>query len=502
MAQVRVTVDGVNYADDVEPRMLLVYYLRERLGKTGTLVGCDTSNCGACTVHLNGQSVKSCSVLAVQADGGEVTTIEGIARDGKLHPVQEAFREHHALQCGYCTPGMIMQAIDLLGDNPDPDEREVREGIEGNLCRCTGYQNIVRAIQGAAQKMKPGADQARRRATACRWPEEATEMTTTAEPTTPRDRQGPGPQGGRAADHRAHPLDRQHQPQRACCTSRWCAARSRTAGSPGSTSTRPSRCPAWSPSTPAPTSTPSSPACPAAGRSTPRPPRRGTSRSPWTPCASPVRSSPSWWPATPASAKDATEAVEVDYDPIDPVLDMEAALGRRLRRGPPRSRQQQVGDLPVRLGRRRHHLRADRRRRHRRRRGRPRLGRGQAPVAAAAADPGVHGAPLRGRRPDRRAADHVVVHPGAAHPAHDARAHPRPARAEAAGDRPRRGRRLRRQAAGASRRRSSPCWWPAGWASRSSGPRPVRSRWCRPTTAATRSRTSRSPPSGTAASPR
>ena len=158
MTQVRVTVDGVNYADDVEPRTLLVYYLRERLGKTGTLVGCDTSNCGACTVHLNGQSVKSCSVLAVQADGGEVTTIEGIARDGQLHPVQEAFREHHALQCGYCTPGMIMQAIDLLGDNPDPDERAVREGIEGNLCRCTGYQNIVRAIQGAAQKMKPGAE--------------------------------------------------------------------------------------------------------------------------------------------------------------------------------------------------------------------------------------------------------------------------------------------------------------------------------------------------------
>ena len=156
MTQVRVTVDGVNYADEVEPRTLLVYYLRERLGKTGTLVGCDTSNCGACTVHLNGQSVKSCSVLAVQADGGEVTTIEGIARDGKLHPVQEAFNENHALQCGYCTPGMIMQAIDLLGDNPDPDEAEVREGIEGNLCRCTGYQNIVRAVQAAADKMKPG----------------------------------------------------------------------------------------------------------------------------------------------------------------------------------------------------------------------------------------------------------------------------------------------------------------------------------------------------------
>jgi carbon-monoxide dehydrogenase small subunit len=157
MTQVQITVDGVNYADDVEPRTLLVHYLREGLGKTGTLVGCDTSNCGACTVHLNGQSVKSCSVLAVQADGGEVTTIEGIARDGKLHPVQEAFHESHALQCGYCTPGMIMQSIDLLADNPDPTEHEVREGIEGNLCRCTGYQNIVRAVRGAAEKMKPGA---------------------------------------------------------------------------------------------------------------------------------------------------------------------------------------------------------------------------------------------------------------------------------------------------------------------------------------------------------
>ncbi|HLU55508.1 MAG TPA: (2Fe-2S)-binding protein [Pseudonocardia sp.] len=157
MAQVRVTVDGVEYVDDVEPRMLLVYYLRERLGKTGTVIGCDTSNCGACTVHLNGQSVKSCSVLAVQADGAEITTIEGLARDGELHPVQKAFNECHALQCGYCTPGMIMQAVDLLADNPDPDEQAVREGLEGNLCRCTGYQNIVRAVQSAARAMKPGA---------------------------------------------------------------------------------------------------------------------------------------------------------------------------------------------------------------------------------------------------------------------------------------------------------------------------------------------------------
>jgi carbon-monoxide dehydrogenase small subunit len=157
MAQVRVTVDGVEYVDDVEPRMLLVYYLRERLGKTGTVVGCDTSNCGACTVHLDGHSVKSCSVLAVQADGCEITTIEGLARDGELHPVQRAFNECHALQCGFCTPGMIMQAVDLLADNPDPDERAVREGLEGNLCRCTGYQNIVRAVQSAAQAMKPAA---------------------------------------------------------------------------------------------------------------------------------------------------------------------------------------------------------------------------------------------------------------------------------------------------------------------------------------------------------
>src|SRR3954463_7479170 len=151
--RISVTVDGVRYADDVEPRTLLVYYLRERLGKTGTVVGCDTSNCGACTVLLDGRSVKSCSVLAVQADGCEITTIEGLTPNGELHPVQRAFHENHALQCGFCTPGMIMQAIDLLNDNPDPSEAEVREGIEGNLCRCTGYQNIVRAVQQAAAEM-------------------------------------------------------------------------------------------------------------------------------------------------------------------------------------------------------------------------------------------------------------------------------------------------------------------------------------------------------------
>ncbi|OZM70109.1 carbon monoxide dehydrogenase [Amycolatopsis antarctica] len=155
--RITVTVDGTSYTDDVEPRTLLVHYLRERLGKVGTVVGCDTSNCGACTVHLDGQSVKSCSVLAVQADGAEVGTIEGLARDGKLHPVQQAFHDNHALQCGFCTPGMIMQSLDLLAENPDPDEQAVREGIEGNLCRCTGYQNIVRAVRDAAHHMRPGA---------------------------------------------------------------------------------------------------------------------------------------------------------------------------------------------------------------------------------------------------------------------------------------------------------------------------------------------------------
>jgi carbon-monoxide dehydrogenase small subunit len=149
MTRITVMVDGVSYVDDVEPRLLLVHYLRERLGKTGTPVGCDTSNCGACTVHLNGMSVKSCSVLAVQADGGEITTIEGLA-NGEWHPLQKAFHSEHALQCGYCTPGMIMAAADLLRDNPHPTDQEIRDGLEGNLCRCTGYQNIVRAVRRAS----------------------------------------------------------------------------------------------------------------------------------------------------------------------------------------------------------------------------------------------------------------------------------------------------------------------------------------------------------------
>jgi carbon-monoxide dehydrogenase small subunit len=155
VTQISVRVDGVGYTDEVEPRTLLVHYLREQLGKVGTVVGCDTSNCGACTVHLDGEAVKSCSVFAVQADGRAVTTIEGITQDdGGLHPMQKAFHELHGLQCGFCTPGMIMAAIDLVGDNPDPSEDEVREGIEGNLCRCTGYQNIVRAVQAAAAELR------------------------------------------------------------------------------------------------------------------------------------------------------------------------------------------------------------------------------------------------------------------------------------------------------------------------------------------------------------
>lgn len=159
MAEITVKVDGVERTDDVEGRLLLVHYLRDVCGKVGTVVGCDTSNCGACTVHLNGQSVKSCSVLAVQADGSDVLTVEGLADtvESELHPIQEAFRECHGLQCGYCTPGMIMASLDLLNNNANPSEHEIREGIEGNLCRCTGYHNIVRAVQTAAATMSGGA---------------------------------------------------------------------------------------------------------------------------------------------------------------------------------------------------------------------------------------------------------------------------------------------------------------------------------------------------------
>jgi len=156
---VRLTVNGERHELEVEPRLLLVHLLRDRLGLTGTHVGCDTSNCGACTVHLDGDGVKSCTILAVQADGSEVKTIEGMASGDRLHPLQEAFWEDHGLQCGYCTPGMIMAAADLLARNPDPSEAEVRKGLEGNLCRCTGYQNIVKAVRDAAQQLNAGERQ-------------------------------------------------------------------------------------------------------------------------------------------------------------------------------------------------------------------------------------------------------------------------------------------------------------------------------------------------------
>ena len=155
---VTVTVNGEVREADVEPRLLLVHLLRDTFGLTGTHVGCDTSHCGACTVHLDGRSAKSCTVLAVQADGSTVTTIEGISSGAALHPLQQAFWDQHGLQCGFCTPGMIMQSVLLLGENPDPSEDEIREGIAGNLCRCTGYVNIVKAIQQAAGEMAAAAE--------------------------------------------------------------------------------------------------------------------------------------------------------------------------------------------------------------------------------------------------------------------------------------------------------------------------------------------------------
>jgi aerobic carbon-monoxide dehydrogenase small subunit len=157
---VSVEVNGTQYDREVEPRKLLVHFLRDDLGLTGTHVGCDTSNCGACTCHLNGDAVKSCTVLAVQADGQQVTTIEGIGSEADLHPMQQAFWEQHGLQCGYCTPGMIMAATDLIAKNPEPSEQEVREALAGNLCRCTGYHNIVKAVMAAAKGATSGDDTA------------------------------------------------------------------------------------------------------------------------------------------------------------------------------------------------------------------------------------------------------------------------------------------------------------------------------------------------------
>jgi carbon-monoxide dehydrogenase small subunit len=152
MSRIQITVNGTKQEADVEPRLLLVHFLREVLNLTGTHIGCDTTNCGACAVILNGRAVKSCTLFAIQADGGEVTTVEGLAQGGKLHPIQQGFHEEHGLQCGFCTPGMMMSALALLKQNPKPTEDEIRWGISGNLCRCTGYVNIVKAIQFAAEK--------------------------------------------------------------------------------------------------------------------------------------------------------------------------------------------------------------------------------------------------------------------------------------------------------------------------------------------------------------
>jgi len=154
---VSMTVNGKPVSAAVEPRTLLVQFLRENLGLTGTHVGCDTSQCGACVVHVDGKSMKSCTMLAAQAEGASVTTIEGLASNGNLHPMQEAFRNNHGLQCGFCTPGMVMSAVDLLNQNPDPDDHQIREWLEGNICRCTGYHNIVKSIKEAATTMRGGS---------------------------------------------------------------------------------------------------------------------------------------------------------------------------------------------------------------------------------------------------------------------------------------------------------------------------------------------------------
>ncbi len=151
--QISITVNGKAYSHDIEPRMSLVEYLREILNLTGTHIGCDTSGCGACTINIDGVAAKSCTLLAVQANGASITTIEGMAKGNELHPIQEAFKEHHGLQCGFCTPGMVMTAADILKNNPSPNEMEIRHGLEGNFCRCTGYHNIVKSIQHAAEKM-------------------------------------------------------------------------------------------------------------------------------------------------------------------------------------------------------------------------------------------------------------------------------------------------------------------------------------------------------------
>jgi len=156
LISVEITVNGKSYRRDVEPRLLLVEFIRETLGLTGTHIGCDTSYCGACTIILNGEPIKSCTCLAVQADGGEIITVEGLEQDGELHPLQQAFSECHGLQCGYCTPGMLMSSLALLAENPDPSRRDIRKRLAGNVCRCTGYQNIIKSVESAAKQLREG----------------------------------------------------------------------------------------------------------------------------------------------------------------------------------------------------------------------------------------------------------------------------------------------------------------------------------------------------------
>ena len=500
MAQVRVTVDGVQYVDEVEPRMLWSTTCENGSGRPAPSSAATPATAAPAPSHLNGQSVKSCSVFAVQADGGEVTTIEGLARDGQLHPVQKAFNECHALQCGFCTPGMIMQAVDLLGDNPDPDEHEVREGIEGNLCRCTGYQNIVarRAERRAGDEAR--RDQLEPTETPAPVAAELT-MTTTAEPTTAEFGRVPHPQGGRPPHHRAHPLDRQHRAARACCTWPWCARPSRTPGSPAIDTERgPRAARRHRRLHRRATSAPSEARLPCAWPITAGPEgARSARRSRSTRCTSPARRRGRRRPrrrpppGTPASSSSSTTTT------CRPCW----TWRRRSPRAPPCCTPTSGTNASA------HWVFDSGGGRHRRR--------ARTAIAAAETDPDAivvrrrfrqqrlipafMEPRSRGRRPDRRAVrrsgrrrrcPHIraSLH-GAAH---------RHARAQAAGDRPGRRRRLRRQAAGDAGGDARAPRGAASSASRSSGPRPARSRCSRRTTAATRSRTSRSPPSATAPS--
>ena len=397
MTKISLTVDGEKVSDEVEPRMLLVQYLREKLGKTGTVIGCDTSNCGACTVHLNGRSVKSCNVLAVQADGAEVTTIEGLAQDGKLHQVQESFRECHGLQCGFCTPGMIMQSVDLLNENPDPTEQEVRLGLEGNLCRCTGYHNIVKSVLHAAGQTKEGA----------------VHVTTLEDAPAGRqgDRQGPPPQGGPAARSPAAPGGPTTCRCRACCTWRWCAARTRTRRSSASTSRppttainvyrrlhrrRPRRHPGRDDQRLADHRRPEGATAPADGG--------GPGH------ASPARSSPSWSRVPPPRRATRPSSSTSSTRCCPP-----SSTSRKPRQGrgarAPRPRHQQERLLAVRQRRGRHR----RQRRGGDREGPRRRHRDRARVPPAAADPGVHGAALVLVDPTGEQITDVDVDPDPAH---------------------------------------------------------------------------------------